>query len=203
MDVIGKKDMTALFNIGYGLYVISTNDGEKDNGFIANTVCQLTSDPCRIAVTVNKQNYSHEIIQKTGKMNVNCISKDAPFSLFERFGFVSGRDVKKFALLDIMRSDNGLAVLTEYVNAFFSLEVESYTDLGSHGMFICTVTNAAVLSEVESMTYAYYHAYVKPKPPKKTGYVCKICGYVYEGEPLPDDFICPICKHPASDFEKL
>ena len=200
-----KNDLTALFNIGYGLYVITSNDGKKDNGLIVNTVTQVTNTPNRIAVTINKENYSHHIIKQTGVMNINCLSIDAPFSVFERFGFQSGRNVDKFADYEYLRSDNGLAFLPRYINSFMSLKVEQYVDLDTHGMFICSVTEARVITNAETMTYTYYQNNVKPKPQTdgKKGYVCKICGYVYEGEPLPDDFICPLCKHGASDFEKI
>ncbi len=200
-----KNDLTALFNIGYGLYVVTCSDGRKDNGLIVNTVSQVTSTPNRIAVTINKENYSHHVIRQSGVMNVNCLSVDAPFSVFEKFGFVSGRNVDKFAGETHPRSDNGLVFLNRYINSFMSLKVEQYVDLGTHGMFICSVTEARVLSDKETMTYAYYHSNVKPKPDTagKKGYVCKICGYVYEGDPLPEDFICPLCKHGASDFEPI
>ncbi len=198
-------DKTALFKIGYGLYVVTSNDGTKDNGAILNTVVQVTSTPNRIAVTINKSNYSHDVIKQSGIMNVNCLSVDTPFSVFENFGFKSGRDSDKFAGVGFSRSENGLAVLSDYINAFMSLSVEQYIDLGTHGMFICALTEARVVSDRETMTYDYYHKNVKPKPEaKKTkGYVCKICGYVYEGETLPEDFVCPLCKHPASDFEEM
>ncbi len=204
-STVEKNDMTALFKIGYGLYVVTSNDGKKDNGLIVNTVSQLTDSPKRIAVTINKANYSHHIIKQTGKMNVCCLSTEAPFSVFEAFGFVSGRNVDKFANCTPQRSGNGLVYLPQYCNAFLSLKVEQYLDLESHGMFICSVTEAQVLSDTETMTYSYYQSNVKPKPKttQKKGYVCKICGYVYEGEPLPEDFICPWCKHGASDFEPI
>lgn len=200
-----KNDPKALFKIGYGLYVLTTNDGEKDNGCIVNTVMQVTNTPNRIAVTVNKQNYSHDIIRRTSKMNICCLGEEAPFAVFETFGFQSGRDVNKFADCTPMRSVNGLVVLPRYINAYISLHVNEYVDLGTHGMFICEVTESEVISDVETMTYTYYQNHVKPKPEaqKKKGYVCKICGYVYEGEELPKDFICPLCKHGAEDFEPL
>ncbi len=200
-----KNDLTALFNIGYGLYVVTSNDGKKDNGLIVNTVTQVTSTPNRIAVTVNKQNYSHHVIKQTGKMNINCLTVEAPFSVFETFGFVSGRNVDKFASCEPLRSDNGLVFLPRYINSFMSLKVEQYVDLDTHGMFICSVTEARVLSDKETMTYSYYHANVKPKPQTegKKGYVCKICGYVYEGDTLPEDIVCPLCKHGAADFEEI
>ena len=204
-ETANKSDMTALFKIGYGLYVVTCNDGKKDNGLIVNTVSQVTDTPNRIAVTINKANYSHHVIKQTGKMNVNCLTVDAPFKVFEAFGFRSGRNVDKFADCEPLRSDNGLVFLPRHINAFMSLKVEQYVDLDTHGMFICSVTEARVISDRETMTYAYYHANVKPKPQTegKKGYVCKICGYVYEGEELPEDFICPLCKHGAQDFEPI
>ena len=204
-DNANKVDLTALFNIGYGLYVITSNDGKRDNGIIVNTVTQVTNTPNRIAVVINKESYSYEVIRETGKMNINCLTVDAPFSVFEQFGFKSGRNTDKFKNSEIMRSDNGLVFLTRYINSFMSLKVEQYVDLDTHGMFICSVGEARVLSDKETMTYTYYHENVKPKPEVKKvkGYVCKICGYVHEGEELPDDFICPWCKHPAEDFEPI
>lgn len=204
-DTANKNDMSALFNIGYGLYVVTSNDGKKDNGLIVNTVTQVTNTPNRIAVTINKENYSHHVIEKTGVMNINCLSTDAPFEIFERFGFRSGRNVDKFADFAPLRSDNGLAFLGRYINSFMSLKVEDYLDLGTHGMFICSITEARVISNAETMTYTYYQNNVKPKPKTegKKGYVCKICGFVYEGSELPEDFICPLCKHGAADFEPI
>ncbi|MBQ4500809.1 MAG: flavin reductase, partial [Spirochaetales bacterium] len=194
-----KNDMSALFKIGYGLYVITSNDGRRDNGMIVNTVSQVTNSPNRIAVCINKQNYTHHVVQQSGVMNLNCLSTEAPFSVFERFGFQSGRSVDKFEGSDFedLRSDNGLRFLSKYINAMMSLKVERYVDLDTHGMFICTVTEARVLSDKETMTYSYYQSNVKPKPQTegKKGWVCKICGYVHEGEELPEDFICPLCKH--------
>lgn len=200
-----KNDLTALFNIGYGLYVVTSNDGKKDNGLIVNTVTQVTNTPNRLAVTINKENYSHHIIKRTGKMNINCLTVDAPFSVFERFGFASGRNVDKFEGIEKLRSDNGIAFLSRHINSFMSLRVEQYVDLDTHGMFICSVTEARVISDRETMTYTYYQNNVKPKPETegKRGFVCKVCGYVYEGDELPDDFICPLCKHGAVDFEEI
>ena len=200
-----KNDLKALFNIGYGLYVVTCNDSKKDNGLIVNTVTQVTSTPNRIAVTINKQNYSHHVIKQSGEMNINCLSTEAPFSVFENFGFTSGRNTDKFAGWETLKSDNGLPFLTRYINSFMSLRVEQYVDLDTHGMFICSVTEARVLSDKETMTYTYYQNNVKPKPETegKKGFVCKICGYIYEGDTLPDDFICPLCKHGASDFEPI
>ena len=204
-ETANKNDLTALFNIGYGLYVVTSNDGKKDNGCIVNTVSQLTSQPNRVAVCINKQNYTHHVVKSTGILNVNCLSIEAPFSVFENFGFQSGRNVDKFANWETPRSDNGLVFLPKYINSFMSLKVEDYIDLGTHGMFICSVTEARVLNRVETMTYTYYQKNVKPKPATegKKGWVCKICGYVYEGDELPEDFICPLCKHGAADFEPI
>lgn len=204
-ETANKNDLTALFNIGYGLYVVTTNDGKKDNGLIVNTVTQVTNTPNRIAVTVNKENYSHHIIKQTGKMNINCLSEEAPFSVFERFGFQSGRNADKFTESELLRSDNGLVFLSKNINSFMSLSVEQYVDLDTHGMFICSVTEARVISNKPTMTYNYYQENVKPKPQTdgKKGFVCKVCGYVYEGETLPDDFVCPLCKHGPADFEEI
>ncbi len=204
-ETANKNDLTALFNIGYGLYVVTSNDGKKDNGLIVNTVTQVTNSPNRVAVCINKQNYSHHVIKNTGVMNVNCLSVEAPFSVFENFGFQSGRNVDKFADYEPLRSDNGLVFLPKYINSFMSLKVEDYIDLDTHGMFICSVTEARVLSDKETMTYTYYQNNVKPKPETegKKGWVCKVCGYIYEGDELPDDFICPLCKHGVADFEPI
>ena len=200
-----KNDLTALFRIGYGLYVVTSNDGKKDNGLIVNTVIQLTDTPNRVAVNINKANYSHHVIKQTGMLNVNCLSTEAPFSVFEQFGFQTGRSVDKFAGQTVHRSDNGLVFLDKYINAFMSLKVEDYVDLGTHGMFICSVTEARVMSNQETMTYTYYQNNVKPKPETegKKGFVCKVCGYIYEGDELPADYICPLCKHGAADFEPI
>ncbi|MBO5256707.1 MAG: flavin reductase [Clostridia bacterium] len=204
-ETANKNDLTALFNIGYGLYVVTSNDGKKDNGLIVNTVTQVTNTPNRLAVTINKENYSHHVIRQTGRMNINCLTEDAPFNVFEVFGFQSGRNVDKFADCEPLRSDNGLVFLPRYINSFLSLKVEQYIDLDTHGMFICSVTEARVLSDRPTMTYTYYQDNVKPKPETegKKGFVCKVCGYVYEGDELPADYICPLCKHGAADFEEI
>ena len=198
-------DTKALFKIGYGLYVVTSRDGAKDNGLIVNTVTQLTDTPLRVAVNINKLNFSHDIIKKTGVLNVNCLNIEAPFSVFQKYGFVSGRDKNKFEGEELVRSANGVVALTEYVNSVISLKVDQYVDLGTHGMFICSVTESKVINNVETMTYNYYQANVKPKPQptKKKGYVCKVCGYVYEGDELPEDIVCPLCKHGAADFEEI
>ena len=201
-EVEKKIDPTALFRIGYGLYVVTSNDGKKDNGLIVNTVIQLTEQPNRVAVNINKENYSHHVIKQTGVMNVNCLSVEAPFQIFKNFGFQSGRQADKFAGWETPRSENGLVILPKYINAFMSLKVEQYVDLGTHGMFICSVTEARVINKKDTMTYTYYQENVKPKPQTegKKGFVCTVCGYIYEGDVLPDDFICPLCKHGAADF---
>ena len=200
-----KNDLSALFNIGYGLYVVTSNDGSRDNGLIVNTVTQVTNTPNRIAVTINKQNYSHHVIKQTGIMNVCCLDTTATFDVFQNFGFRSGRTADKFEGIQELRSDNGLRFLPRHINSFMSLKVSSYVDLGTHGMFICDVTEARVISSNETMTYTYYQNNVKPKPETagKKGYVCQICGWVYEGEELPDDIVCPLCKHGAADFEPI
>lgn len=202
---VNKNDMTSLFNIGYGLYVVTSNDGRRDNGLIVNTVTQVTNTPNRVAVVINKQNYSHHVIKQTGIMNVNCLSIDAPFKTFECFGFRSGRNTDKFESITPSRSANGLAVLPNYINSYISLRVVQYVDLDTHGMFICDITEAQVLSDRETMTYTYYQKHVKPRPATegKRGFVCKVCGYVYEGDELPADYICPLCKHGAADFEPI
>ena len=200
-----ELDPKALFKIGYGLYVVTSRDGDRDNGCIVNTVSQLTDTPLRVAVNINKANFSHDLIKKTGVLNVNCLNNEAPFSVFQKYGFVSGRDKNKFEGEELVRSENGLVVLSNYINAFISLKVDQYVDLGTHGMFICSVTESKIINNVETMTYNYYQANVKPKPDtqKKKGFVCKVCGYVYEGDELPEDIVCPLCKHGAADFEPI
>ena len=204
-ETANKNDLSALFNIGYGLYVVTSNDGKRDNGLIVNTVTQVTNTPNRIAVTISKENYSHHIIKQTGKMNVNCLTTQAPFDVFRNFGFQSGRNVDKFQGQEVLRSDNGLVFLPRYINSFMSLKVEQYVDMDTHGMFICSITEARVISGDETMSYTYYQNHVKPQPETegKKGYVCKVCGWVYEGEELPSDIVCPLCKHGAADFEPI
>lgn len=194
-----------LFKLSYGLFVLSARDTEKDNGCIINTVMQITDTPLQIAVGINKDNYTYEMIEKTGSFNVSVLTEDVPFSAFENFGFKSGRTEDKFsAFNDKERSENGILYLTKYTNAFISAKVIKTLDCGTHMMLIAEVTDAKTLSDSPSVTYDYYFKNIKPKPEaKKKGYVCKICGYVYEGDPLPDDYICPLCKHPASDFEPI
>ncbi len=201
-----NKDENAFFKVGYGLYVITSKDGDKDNGFIGNSVCQLTSSPAKFAVTINKSNYSHYLIKKTGLLNLNCLSINADFEIIKNFGFASGLECDKFKNYAFTRSKNGLAVLKDNINSFISLRVEEYSDLGTHGLFICTAEESKILSDEETMTYSYYQNNVKisanPKGIKKA-YSCRYCGYLYEGENLPIDFTCPICKHPSSDFEEI
>ncbi len=199
-------DTKALFQIGYGLYVLTAADGLKDNGCIINTVAQITSDPIRLLVGVNKQNYTHDMIQKTGELNLSVLNQTAPFSLFQRFGFASGRNTNKFAEeKTITRAANGIAYLPEYTNAAMSCTVRQQIDMGTHSLFVVSMEQAQVFNQIPTMTYTYYQNEVKPKPVPKSGekkqWVCRICGYVYEGEELPPDFICPICKHGAVDFE--
>ncbi len=202
---VPMEDPTALFTVGYGLYIVTTRENGKDSGLVINTFSQVASSPNIIAVGINKNNHSAGVISRTKKMNVNVLTERAPFSLFERFGFQSGKDTDKMKGLLYGRSENNVPVLNEFTNAYFSLSVQKEIHLPTHILFICTVEESRVFSKEKSMTYAFYHASVKPKKKNeaKKGYVCKICGYVYEGDPLPEDFVCPICKHPASDFEKL
>ena len=197
-------DNKALFKLSYGLYVITTNDGVRDNGCIVNTVIQVADN--KISVAINKASYTCETVMKTGIMNALCLSVEAPFKVFEEFGFKSGRDVNKFENCSPKRSENGLVVLPRYINSAFSLKVENSIDLGSHILFICELTEAVTLSDAESMTYAYYHANVKPKketPKSAKGYVCTVCGFIYDEADIPDDYECPICHHPRSVFEEI
>ena len=198
-------DPAALFNIGYGLYVVTSKDGSKDNGLIVNAVTQITNTPNRVAVTVNKLNHSCETIAKTGLLNICTLSEDAPFGVFETFGFQSGRNVNKFAdFAHTQRASNGLLFLDKYANGVICCKVIDQVDLQTHIMFICDVTQCVTLSEAETMSYTYYLKYVKPQPETdKKGYVCKICGWVYEGDPLPEDIVCPLCKHGYADFEPI
>ena len=198
-------DPSALFNIGYGLYVVTSREGNQDNGLIVNTVTQLTDTPKRVAVTINKLNHSCNTILKTGKLNISTLTQEAPFKLFQHFGFQSGRTVDKFAdFKHAQRSANGLLFLDKYANSYISCQVVQTIDLQTHMMFICDVKQCVTLSKVPTMTYTYYQENVKPRPETdKKGYVCKICGWVYEGQELPDDIVCPLCKHGASDFEPL
>ncbi len=196
-----------LFNISYGLYVLTSNDGSKNNGMILNTVCQVAENPTKIMFGINKNNYSAEVIKDTKKATVSILSTNTPFSIFKNFGFQSGRDVNKFENYPFVKRDkNGLLYLTKYTNAYLSLNVEEVKDLGSHYSFVATIADSKELCKEKSLTYSYYMDNIKPKPArgeKKVGWICKICGYVYEGEEIPADFICPLCKHGVADFEKI
>ena len=196
-----------MYSLSYGLFVVTAREGEKDNGCITNTVMQVTTTPCRISVTINKGNYTHDMIARTGIFNVSILSEKADFGIFKHWGFQSGRDTDKFAEGGAeVRTANGLRYVPEYANAVISGKVVEEHEYDTHTLFVAEVTEAAVLSNVPSVTYQYYFDHIKPQPQpttEKTGYVCKICGYIYEGDTLPEDFICPLCKHGAADFEKL
>lgn len=204
-------DKKAMYKLSYGLFVLTAREGEKDNGCIINTAIQAASEPNQLSICVNKANYTHDMIVRTGKFTVSVLSEQADFDLFRHFGFQSGRDVDKFAdFTDCARGADGLFYITKGTNAYISVSVAKTVDLGSHTMFIGEITDMAVLSDVPSTTYEYYQSYIKPKPQAvgktedgQTVWRCRICGYEYVGEELPEDFICPICKHPASDFEKI
>ena len=194
-----------MFRLSYGLFVVTAREGDKDNGCITNTVQQVTVTPNRITVAVNKANYTCGMIERTKKFNVSILSESAVFDTFKHWGFQSGANVDKAVGITFSRADNGVIYVTEGVNAVLCAEVSQIIDLGTHLLFIADVSDAFVLNETPSATYAYYHKNIKPAPQaqKKKGWVCTICGYIYEGETLPDDFICPLCKHPASDFKAL
>lgn len=198
-------EKTAAFKLSYGLFVLTARDGEKDNGCIVNTVFQVTDNPFKISVTVNKNNYTHDMIKKTGVFNVSVLTESVPFSVFQHYGFKSGRDTEKINSSTMPRSENGVVYLSAFTNAFMSAKVVEETDCGTHTMFIAEVTEAQTLSDERSVTYQYYFDNIKPKPQpqKKKGFVCQICGYVYEGDELPEDFVCPICKHSADVFKPL
>ena len=202
-------DTKALFKVGYGLYVLSAYENGKDNGCIINTVMQVTSDPCMIAIAVNKLNYTNEMISRTRKFNISIIAEGAGFDLFKRFGFQSGRDKDKFAdFFDTKRSPNGVLYITQNTNSYMSAYVQQEIDLGTHTLFIAQLVGAECLSDIPTVTYDFYQKNIKPKPQKinlseKNGWRCKICGYIYEGEDIPQDFICPWCKHGVADFEKI
>ncbi len=198
--------MSAMFKFSYGLFVLTAREGDKDNGCIINTAIQVTDQPKQVSICVNKKNYTCGMIERTGVFGLSFLSQDVKFETFQHFGFQSGENVDKFAdYADVKRSEAGLLCLTKGTNAFISVKVNRTVDLGTHMMFIGDVEEEEVLSDVPSTTYQYYFDHIKPKPeqPKVKGYVCKICGYVYEGDPLPADFICPLCKHGAEDFEPI
>lgn len=199
-------DTSVMFKLGYGLYVLTAKDDAKDNGCIINTVMQVTSEPLQIAIAVNKKNYTNEMIQKTRKFNLSILSEKADFDIYKHFGYQSGREVDKFAsFADAKRSPNGVLYVTKGTNAYMSAYVQQEVDLGTHSLFIAQLVAAESLSDDKSATYDYYQNFVKPKQENvvKKGWICKICGYIYEGENLPADYICPICKHGAIDFERL
>lgn len=199
-------DINALYNITYGLYLLSVRSYGQDNACIINTAVQVALEPLTIAVSVTKGNKTHDMIMESGRFNVCALTKDAPFSLFQRFGMQSGRDVNKFiGFEDVVRADNGILRLSRYANAFLSAKLVRTVDLGSHTLFIAQLEDAQVLSKDEACTYGYYQSDIKPKAKKanKTTWVCRVCGHVYEGENLPDDYICPLCKHGKEDFEKI
>lgn len=201
-------DSNVMQKLSYGLFVLTAREGDKDNGCIINTVTQVASEPNTISISVNKANYTHDMIKKTGEFNVSILSESAKFETFKHYGFQSGRNVDKFADISISRSNNGIAVIhTEETNAFISGKVLQSIDLGSHTLFIASVEDGTIFTDAPSATYAYYFSNIKPKPEVKSdvkkGWICTICGYIYEGEELPEDFICPVCKHPASDFKPL
>ena len=198
-------DKQAMYKLSYGLFILTAREGGKDNGCIVNTVAQVTTSPNRITVAVNKQNLTHDMILSTSLLNASILSVDAPFEVYRHFGFQSGRDVNKFPGTSFPRAENGLVYIPYSACAYLSGKVVSATDLGTHTLFLCDVTDAKVLTDAEPVTYAYYQANIKPQPqPVETkGWRCKICGYVYEGDPLPEDFVCPLCKHGADDFEKI
>ena len=196
-------DNTAFFKLSYGLFVVTAHEGDKDNGCITNTVVQQTTTPNRISVTINKNNLTHDMILRTGVFNVSVLSEGSSFDTFKHWGFQSGKDVDKTVGITFYRLENGVIYIVEGVNAVLSAKVEQAIDLGTHTLFIAEVTDAFSTDETPSATYAYYHKSIKPAPAaaKKKGWICSICGYIYEGETLPADFTCPLCKHPASDFK--
>ena len=199
-------NLSAVTKIGYGLYILTTSFDGVDNGCIINAVCQVALNPDRIMISVNKAGYTAELIQKSGEFNLSVLIEETPFYVFEHFGFSSGRDKNKFEKMDnLFRSRNGIYVVPKYANAYISARVTDTIDLGTHYLFVATITEENVLTDEPGITYTYYHQNTKPKPQetKKSGYRCEICGYIYEGEDIPDDFICPICKHGVSDFSKI
>ena len=198
-------DDNAMQKLSYGLFVVTAHEGGKDNGCITNTVSQVTIKPNRITLVVDKSNYTHDMIVRTGKFNVSILSEDASFDTFKHWGFQSGRTIDKAAGIEFSRADNGVIYITSGVNAVLCAKVDNTIDLGTHSLFIASVEEAFCLNETPSATSTYYHEHIKPAPekPKKKGWICVICGYIYEGEILPEDYICPLCKHPASDFKPL
>ncbi len=199
-------DNTAFYNLTYGLFLLSSKNSEKDNACIINTAVQIADNPKLIAFSVNKNNYTHSMISKNAQVNISSLTEKTPFDIFKRFGFQSGKDTDKFSdFHGAVRTDNGMYILSDYINAYFSLKVIKDIDCSSHTLFIADIEEAVKVSDEKSVTYSYYQSNIKPKnkESQKKGYVCTVCGYVYEGEPLPEDFICPWCKHDASYFKKL
>lgn len=198
-------DEKVMYKLTYGLFILTARDGDKDNGCIVNTVSQVTVTPNRIVIAVNKSNYTHDMIVSTGVFNVSVLTENSKFDTYKHWGFQSGRDVDKTEQITFQRADNGVIYIAEEANAYLSAKVISMTDIGTHTLFLADVTAAEVLSKEESVTYSFYQKNIKPAPPqeKKKGFICTVCGYIYEGDTLPVDFICPICKHPASDFKPL
>ncbi len=199
-------DKKAMFKLTYGLFVLTAREGEKDNGCIINTAVQVTTEPNRITIAVNKKNYTHDMIQRTGIFNVSILTEESKFDTYKHWGFQSGAQTDKLEGMTCPRAENGVIYIAGETNAYLSAKVVSSTDLGTHTLFLADVTGGEVLSDAESITYSYYQKYVKTAPKdaeKKKGFICSVCGYIYEGDTLPEDFICPWCKHPASDFNPL
>lgn len=195
----------AMYKLSYGLFVLTANEGGRDNGCIVNTVQQVTTEPNRIIVAINKNNLTHDMVKNTGKFNVSVLSEKSKFETFRHWGMQSGRDADKLEAIEFSRSDNGLVYIAgEETNAFISASVVSSQDLGTHTLFLADVTDCDILSDTESATYSYYQKNIKSKPAKTSkGFVCTVCGYIYEGDELPADFICPWCNHDASYFEPV
>ena len=199
-------DKKAMYNLTYGLFILTAKEGEKDNGCIVNTVAQVTTEPNRITVAVNKQNYTHDMIVRTGVFNVSILTTDSKFDTYKHWGFQSGANTDKLENIEYQRAENGVVYIANECNAYISAKVVSTIDLGTHTLFLADVTDAGVLSDAESVTYSYYQKNIKTAPKveeKKKGFICTVCGYIYEGDTLPEDFVCPWCKHPASDFKPL
>lgn len=199
-------DATILFRLTYGMYVLTAKDGEKDNGCIINTAGQVTDTPLRMTITLGKMNYTHDMIVRSGQFNISVLDETAPFSVFRHFGFQSGKTVEKFENFNYKRSENGITYIPDHTSAFLSGKVIDTMDFGTHTMFLADVTDAGRLSEANPVTYGYYQSHIKPKSeqnPGKHGYRCRVCGFIYEGDELPPDYICPICKHGAADFERI
>lgn len=199
-------DKKAMYHLTYGLFILTAKEGDKDNGCIVNTVSQVTTEPNRIVVAVNKKNYTHDMIVRTGMFNVSVLTENSKFDTYKHWGFQSGADVDKTEEISYVRAENGVIYIAEETNAYLSAKVVSATDLGTHTLFLADVTDGAVLSEESSVTYSYYQKNIKSAPAgaeKKNGFICTVCGYIYEGDVLPDDFVCPWCKHPASDFKRI